>query len=350
MDTQGHFAAALIQSTRKAHAAGVALRMQSKGRGLVESFDDVAAHNESLLECLSQALAVGKPILFEDHVGWLKCAFVARGVSIEPLRESLLCLRDELQTELPANALRTVAGFIDGAIAHLEVAPACIPSSLESQGPHVDLARRYLLALLEGRRSEAIDLALGAVDQGLSVADLYKYVLAATQIEIGLMWQRGEIHVAEEHLASRVTEHVLSIVSAKMPRAPKIGKRVLVTSAQGDLHDIGLRMVADHFEMAGWEAINLGASTPPEAVVRALQDFEIDLLAISAKQTVHLRAASEMIAAVRASPVKCKVPILIGGAPFALVPDLWKVIGADGSAASAADAVEVGARLVLRRS
>jgi MerR family transcriptional regulator, light-induced transcriptional regulator len=328
--------------------------MQDKRPGLVESFgargfDDVAAHNESLLECLSQALAVGQPILFDDHVGWLKCAFVARGAPLEPLRESLLCLRDELQAELPANAARTVAGFIEGAIAHLERAPERTPSSLEGDAPHVELARLYLLALLEGRRFDAIEIAVGAVDQGLSVPDLYKRVLAAAQIELGLMWQRGEIHVAEEHLASRITEQVLAIVSARMPRAHKLGKRVLVTSAHGDLHDIGLRMVADHFEMAGWEAINLGASTPPDAVVRALKDFEIDLLAISAKQTVHLRAASEMIAAVRAATARSHVPILVGGAPFALVPDLWKVIGADGAALSAIDAVEAGTRLVARQ-
>lgn len=355
MDAQGQYAAALIQSTRKAHAAGIALRMQSRKASTVDSFggrgfDDVTAHNEGLLDCLAQALAVGKPVLFHDHVGWLKSAFVARGLPLEPLRESLVCLRDELQAELPENAAHTLRSYVESAIAYLETAPDRLSSPLDHDGPHVELARRYLLAVLEGRRADAIELAVGAVDSGLSISDLYHHVLAATQIEIGAMWQRGEVHIAEEHLASRITEQVLSIVSAKMPRAPKNGKRVLVTSASGDLHDIGLRMVADHFEMAGWEAINLGASTPAADVVRALEDFEIDLLAIAAKQTMHLRAARDLILAVRASPAVGHVPILVGGTPFAIVPDLWKVIGADGSARGAAEAVALGTKLVSRRA
>jgi methanogenic corrinoid protein MtbC1 len=36
---------------------------------------------------------------------------------------------------------------------------------------------------------------------------------------------------------------------------------------------------------------------------------------------------------------------MVGGTPFALVPDLWKVVGADGCATCATDAVRVAAEL-----
>jgi len=37
---------------------------------------------------------------------------------------------------------------------------------------------------------------------------------------------------------------------------------------------------------------------------------------------------------------------MVGGPPFRAAPDLWKQLGADGSAESAAQAVELGDRLV----
>lgn len=70
-------------------------------------------------------------------------------------------------------------------------------------------------------------------------------------------------------------------------------------------------------------------------------------MALGAKLSIHVRSAAAMISLVRAEPGTRRVPVIVGGLPFLLVPDLWKRIGADGSAPSAAGAVELGARLVL---
>ncbi len=219
---------------------------------------------------------------------------------------------------------------------------------MDLPGPLVELAREYLLAVLEGRRLDAIRLAEDAIASGTSITDLYSKVLGRAQVEIGRMWQRGEVHVAEEHLSSRITEQVMSVVNARMPRQPRNGKRVLITSANGDLHDIGLRVVADHFEMAGREVMFLGASTPAEDVAAAVRDFEVDLVAVAAKLVLHVRAAAEIVQAVRATPRGRTLPILMGGPPFQIVGDLWKLLGADGMAASSVEAVTVGETLTSR--
>jgi methanogenic corrinoid protein MtbC1 len=59
----------------------------------------------------------------------------------------------------------------------------------------------------------------------------------------------------------------------------------------------------------------------------------------------HLRAVTDLIAAVRASDVGERVKILVGGYPFNLVPDLWQLVGADACARDAQDALAVAARL-----
>ncbi|MCY2959397.1 MAG: cobalamin-dependent protein [Planctomycetota bacterium] len=350
MDIHGQFVASLLLSARKAHAAGAVVRMSTAhpeqmaelGR---TGFPDLQVHAESLVDHVAQALLVGCPALYEDQVGWLKQAFAARHADLTALRHLLRALRDELAAELPAEAARSAAAVAEAGMKHFEVAPSESPSPLEGTGIHVELARQYLLAVFEGRRLDAIRLAENAIAGGMSVTDLYSKVLGRAQIEIGRMWQRGEIHVAEEHLSSRITEQVMSIVNARMPRKPRNGKRVLITSANGDLHDIGLRMVADHFEMAGWDVVFLGASTPPEDVAMAVRDFEVDLVAVAAKLVLHVRPTAEMIQAVRAATRGRNLPILVGGSPFQIVPDLWKIVGADGVASSAVEAVAVGEKL-----
>ncbi|MBL8860772.1 MAG: cobalamin-dependent protein [Planctomycetes bacterium] len=353
LDAHGQFVAALVGSAKKAHAAGAVLRVADANPGAVAAFGaagflDLKTHAEGLLDHLIQALTFARPALYADQVGWLKQAFVARGIDTTALALLLAALRDELAAELPPEAAQTARAVAEAGLRHFESAPAETPSPLSAATRETELAKRYLLAVFEGRRLDAIRIAEDAIAAGLSVPDLYSKVLGPAQVEIGRMWQRGEVHVAEEHLSSRITEQVMSIVNARMPRAPRNGQRVLITSANGDLHDIGLRMVADHFEMQGWEVVFLGASTPAEDVAAAVRDFEVDLVAVAAKLVLHVRTTAELIAAVRGSVAGRHLPILVGGYPFQIVPDLWRLVGADGVATSAAQAVEVGERLVVR--
>ena len=45
---------------------------------------------------------------------------------------------------------------------------------------------------------------------------------------------------------------------------------MVATCIGGELHEIGIRMVADFFEMEGWDTYYLGANTPADAVVAEL--------------------------------------------------------------------------------
>ncbi len=357
LDAYGQHVAELLASVRRAHAAGALLRLSIAHPQAITAlstagFTDLQAMTEGLIDHLIQAVSVRRPALYAQQVGWWKLALAARDVDVKAFRQLLLALRDELADEMPADAAAALAPITEAGIAHFDSAPIRTVSQLddvagasESERALLDLSRRYLLAALEGRKADAIRLVEGALERGIGMRDLDSKVLGRAQVELGRMWQVGEIYIAEEHLASRITEQVMAAVHARVPRKASNGKRVLVTSPSGDLHDIGLRMVADHFEAEGWDVVFLGADTPSEDVARAVSDFAIDLVAIAAKLVLHVRATAELIHAVREATPDRRPPILVGGPPFQLVPDLWQIVGADGVAAGATDAVAVGERL-----
>ncbi len=351
MDSHGTFTATLIETSEKALAAGAITRLsESGGAGDVEAygFRQLAADAQMRLKALAEALAAGRPELMRMEVEWLATTYAARQVPLDFLRRSLACLRDELEDNLPAHSATAASTYLDEAIDGLPEDVPAMPSLLADGQPHVDLARRFLLAVLEGRRHDAHQLLLDAMEQGASVADLHRHVLAGTQAELGRMWQVGDATIAEEHLASRTVEEALTLLRARSPRVEPNGRKVLVASVQGNMHDIGARMVADHFEMAGWQAFLLGADTPADAVVSAISHFKADLVALSAGLGLNIRATAALVAAIReASPA---VPVLVGGRPFSRLPDLWQTVEADGSAPDAEGAVAEGERLVAARS
>ena len=349
MDEHGAFTAALLDSSRKAYAAGAILRVQEAGpeaARFVESwgFDELVQDAQLRLEHLSEALACGRSEVFSLDIEWLGTTYAARDIPPELLKTTLRCLQAELEESLPPGSVSMPKSFLQDAIDRLDRPPAPAPSYLEANGPHVETARRFLGAVLEGEPSKAKTIVFDAIDAGMSIAEAHQDVIAKAQAEVGRMWQAGEIHVAEEHLGSRIVEDVLAQLRHRM-EAPEPGKRcVLTASVSGNLHDIGARIVADQFSMHGWRSIFLGANMPRADLVQATRDFEPDLIALSVGLAINLRAAAATIAAVReASP---DTPILVGGRPFAFVADLWKDVGADGCALDASEAVRVGRDLV----
>jgi methanogenic corrinoid protein MtbC1 len=152
--------------------------------------------------------------------------------------------------------------------------------------------------------------------------------------------------VAEEHYCTAATQLIMSQLYSRIFSTEKIGRCLVATCVGNELHEIGLRMVADFFEMDGWDTYYLGSDAPASSIVQALKDRRADVLAISATMTFHVGHVSELIAQVRAADTGGKVKILAGGYPFNIDPELWRHVGADGSASGAESAVAVASSLM----
>ena len=134
---------------------------------------------------------------------------------------------------------------------------------------------------------------LDAVEsERITIPDLYVRVLGPFLAHIGSSWAHGNESVWEEHLASHI---VLTIVEALYPtvmrdaaEVPAADKTVLLACPPQERHEIGLRMLSDRFELAGWNVTNLGADTPLPDIIAAAQATSADLVALSVS-TVYER-------------------------------------------------------------
>jgi methanogenic corrinoid protein MtbC1 len=128
--------------------------------------------------------------------------------------------------------------------------------------------------------------------------------------------------------------------------AEKNGWKMVAASVDSNMHDIGIRMVADFFEMNGWDTFYLGANAPHQAILEAVQSYAPNLVAISATISRQVLQVEQAINGIRELPGGEKIMIIVGGAAFNTTKDLWKQIKADGYAVSADGAVELANRLI----
>lgn len=201
-----------------------------------------------------------------------------------------------------------------------QAAPPLLGGLRDAKYP--ELVQRYVEAQLAGDREAAIRLVVEeGLEKGVSVAELQLDVIQRAQREIGRLWQENRISVAQEHLATAISQLVLAHLYRHLPRPRRNGKGVLLTCVEGESHEMGARLAADFLEMAGFTVRFLGASVPTESLLAMIAKQPPDLVALSVTMTFNLPAARTALERIRAQ-TGGRIPVLIGGHALSWTPEL----------------------------
>jgi methanogenic corrinoid protein MtbC1 len=235
------------------------------------------------------------------------------------------------------------ADAVDVVVRRAEQLASAVEAAAE---PSLDpLARDYLDQVLAGRRDRATELVRAAIRAGTDVGDVLVDVLEAAQREIGRRWQAGQLSVAQEHYCTAVTQLVMTELYPFLFSGRPTDQRIVAVNAPGSLHQVGLHMVVDLLERAGWATTCLDAEVGPEQLPDALVEAGATAVAISASMPAQLAAVRSLVAAVREDPRTQDLPVVVGGRLFVVAPSLARTVGADGTAGDARTAVELLATL-----
>jgi len=311
-------------------------------RGRQKCREDAAYH----LTYLAEALAESKSSVFRDYVAWAKIMLARRGIPARDLADNLKITAEILKDRLPPQDASIACAYLEMAIAGLPQMPLDPPCCIAPNQPFAKLAKSYMAALLACQRREATGLILDAVRNGMSIKDIYIHVFQQSQHEIGRLWQINRITVAQEHYCTAATQMIMSQLYPQIFAGARVGRQFVGVCVGGDLHEIGMRMIADFFEIDGWDTVYLGSNVPSADLIHTLQERQPDVVGISATLTTHIGAVTQIISSIREAPSCRDIKIIVGGHPFNVTPDLWKDVQADGCCEDARGAVELANQLI----
>jgi methanogenic corrinoid protein MtbC1 len=148
------------------------------------------------------------------------------------------------------------------------------------------LRSRIETALADRDRNAAVGAALSAVREGdMPIAALYVDVLSPLLSTIGSACAHGTERVWEEHFASHavrtIVESLYLDVQREAASVPPREPAVLLACPPKEEHELGLRMLSDRFELAGYHVTFLGADTPLGEIVAAARATGAGLVALS---------------------------------------------------------------------
>jgi len=186
--------------------------------------------------------------------------------------------------------------------------------------------RAVAAALAEHDKATAVRTAVEAVTTGaVAIPALYRDVLARILMDTGAAWQSGEAAIWEEHLASATVRTIVEIVYPGVLKvkaaATSTGRTVLLACPPEEGHDLGLRMVADRFDMAGWTTYFLGPDTPVAEIADAARRLGADAIVMSSSTHYHRLAVRHAVDALKGELPG--VDIWVGGPAFVGAATGW---------------------------
>jgi MerR family transcriptional regulator, light-induced transcriptional regulator len=146
-----------------------------------------------------------------------------------------------------------------------------------------ELGRTYAAAVLAGDEVAAELVIREALEAGLSVAEIDEEIIAPALWLVGELWERGEISVADEHVATEISIRVLALErEARRVARVRPAYLAMLAAPPGELHIVALRMVANALRDAGYEVMMVGADVPPAALAAIAARHEPDVVCLSA--------------------------------------------------------------------
>lgn len=176
--------------------------------------------------------------------------------------------------------------------------------------PGNNLYAPYLAALVSMDKPACVQLVLKAVSEGrIGLVDLYTEVLARALNELSDSELGQPDAIWREHVRSEITRTVIeccypAVVAEVNARAQdrsaadRTGgakKRVMIVLPAEEFHELGARMGADFFQLAGFETLFVGANTPVESILNGIGHFQPDYVDLHVVNYYNLFKAKDLL-------------------------------------------------------
>ncbi len=201
-------------------------------------------------------------------------------------------------------------------------------------GPYREL---FLRAALLG----SVEVCANVIDRmrrrNLSAEEIVSTLIHPTLTTVGELWEKHEIGVGQEHLATAVCERAVEYLFPVVVRGLDGTRRVLLLPAPGNRHALGIRILSHVLESHRYYVDFLGSETPAEEVVSFARITRPRVVGLSLSISDQIPATRDVINRLRnALP---GVRILAGGS--AKHEDLGSATGADAAPANVAETLMV---------
>ena len=223
----------------------------------------------------------------------------------------------------------------------------------ETWKPDAEQLRSFVWLLVDRDDTLAPSYVESLIQLGVGLDCIHTNLLAEAARQLGALWECDDADFASVTLGLLRLHRLLHVLDSRFTddgctqrlRAPLAAKRIVLMPTIGEQHGFGLAMVAQFFRRAAWEVdIEQPASLGDLRALLSSNWFDVIGFSMSLVENLpRLRIAIEVA---RQSSRNPQIGIMVGGSVFVAQPGLSRELGADATAADAAQAIIEADRLM----
>jgi monomethylamine corrinoid protein len=188
------------------------------------------------------------------------------------------------------------------------------------------------------------ELCKEALDAEIPALDIITKGLSVGMKIVGDRFEAAEIFLPQIMMSGKAMSSAMEVLTPELAKNKKEGEEAglaITFVAEGDIHDIGHRLVTTMLGANGFQIVDLGVDVLNETVIEEATKHKGEkvLLVGSALMTTSMLGQKDLMDRIREENLRDSVKCMFGGAP---VSDKWIAeIGADATAENAAEAAKV---------
>lgn len=206
-------------------------------------------------------------------------------------------------------------------------------------------------ALIAMDKPRCVILALDALESGvLDLIALYEQIIAPALNTLSDQASDKSLSIWQEHVRSSIVRSIVEACYPYLLRQLDRGGihldhgKVVIVSPTDEYHELGARMGADFFNLAGYQTLFVGANTPKHEMISGIAHELPDLVVINVVNYYNAFKVKTIVDEIKQAV--SGVRILGSGYAFRHDPKTADLLGLHGIVNSMADIMALGGRQV----
>ncbi len=200
-------------------------------------------------------------------------------------------------------------------------------------------------AVLDGEKDSIQDLIHKALEEKIPPMEMFTEIMTPAIKQLGDLFAEKKKFIP--HLVASADTmkrgmNILNPILKKESPDQKPKATIIFATVKGDVHDIGKNVCCIMLENFGFKVIDLGRSVPSDDILKAAEEHNADIVALSALMTTTMIQMPKVIDEIKKRNLSYKV--MVGGA--VVTKSFAKEIGADAYGKDVGDVVSVAESLV----
>jgi len=175
----------------------------------------------------------------------------------------------------------------------------------------------FFQSLVAGAEEEASNWLISAYLRGTQAADIFDDLICPAMNRIGELWYKGELTVAQEHLATRTACNAIHKMRVTLPVPEMNGELAMCCGVEGDFHELPTHLAQITIENEGWEVFNFGTNMPLYSLAEEVLQHSPQAVCVSATLMPDIERLARDYKDFRERICKLQISVIVGGRAFA---------------------------------